>query len=88
MSKRFDLRKILSEITFADFLRPFDMFDSQFQNHTSQVNSQRDICMGAVEKTRCHQASLRAGARFSNPKRVENNEIEVEVEGKDQCARF
>ena len=44
--------------------------------------------MGAVEKTRCHQASLRAGARFSNPKRVENNEIEVEVEGKDQRARF
>ena len=33
--------------------------------------------MGAVGKTICHLASLRAGARFSNPGRVENSELEM-----------
>ena len=44
--------------------------------------------MGTVKETRCQWASLRAGARFSNPDRVENVELEVEVEGGNQRVHY
>ena len=44
--------------------------------------------MKTFGKTRCQLASLRAGARFSNPERAENAELNVEVEGEDQRVRY
>jgi len=44
--------------------------------------------MRAVEKTTDHLASLRAGARFSNPERVKNSELEAVFEGKNQRGRY
>jgi len=37
--------------------------------------------MGTVEKTRCHRASLKAGARFSNPNelKIPNLKLKLEV---------
>ena len=44
--------------------------------------------MGTVEKSRCQLDSLLAGAHFSTRERVENAELEVEFEGKGQCAQY
>ena len=46
------------------------------------ANSQRGMGMGAVEKTRFQLAFLRAGARFSNPGRVENTDMNKRMEMK------
>ena len=48
----------------------------------------KGIGTGAVEKTTGHLASLRAGARFSNPERDKNSEVEVEVESEDHRVRY
>ena len=66
------------------------MLPGQIEDQTSLGNSQRDQGMVTVDKTRCELASLLAGARFSNPERVENTDLEVDVRagGEGQCVRY
>ena len=53
--------------------------DPKNRSQTPQASPRGGIGMETVEKTRCYTASLRAGARISNPERVGNTELLVGV---------
>ena len=87
MSKRFAVRKALSEI-IADFLRPFRHVPWSVLEPHFAGDAQRGIDMEIVEKATWQLPPLRAGARFSNPERVEDTEVEVEIEDEGQRVQY